>query len=210
MAFATQETPFPGRLRLDPAAAGEPDAGPEERALAALDVGDLDGTLQILMDAYGTALFRYCSSLVSNPALAEEAHQLTFVQAFESLPSFGRRSTLRCWLFSIARHRCLDEARTYRRRERRFRLVANPPERPHPHPTADQNFLARDRLRALRSCLEGLPERTRDALLLRYQQALSYVEMERLGGDRAATLQARVARAMPKLRACLEERGIRW
>jgi len=162
------------------------------------------------MDAYGTAIFRYCRSLLSDPDLAEEAHQMTFVQAFQSLSTYRRTSSLRSWLFGIARHRCLDGAKTHRRRERRFQLVGDPPESALSSPHPEDRFVERDRSEALLDCLHRLPARIRDAILLRYQQGLSYVEMEKVAEDRAATLQARVARALPKLKNCLESRGVRW
>lgn len=189
--------------RIEPA--GRPE--PEELALESLDADDPEGALDVLMEAYGPALYRYCRSLVKDPELAEEAHQLTFVQAYEALGTFGRRSSLRSWLFSIARHRCLDCAKIERRRRKRFQLTAVLPEAPHPEPTAEEELGQRDRLAALKECLQRLPERIRETVLLRYAQGLSYVEMEDLGTGRAATLQARVARALPRLRTCLEEKG---
>ena len=44
-------------------------------------------------------------------------------------------------------------------------------------------------------------------VLLRFRDGLSYPEMARACGERAPTLQARVARAMPALRRCLESEG---
>jgi RNA polymerase sigma-70 factor (ECF subfamily) len=45
-------------------------------------------------------------------------------------------------------------------------------------------------------------------VLLRFQQGLSYADIERLTGERATTLQARVVRALPLLRRCLEQQGL--
>jgi DNA-directed RNA polymerase specialized sigma24 family protein len=42
---------------------------------------------------------------------------------------------------------------------------------------------------------------------LRFQQGVTYEEMARREGERPATLQARVARALPVLRRCLERGG---
>lgn len=184
------------------------EAPPSEReALAALAARDYDRALDLLMAAYGTPLYRYCLQIVSDPELAREAHQMTFVQAYEALASFGQRSTLKTWLFGIARHRALDLAKITRRRERRFELSAELPERPMPSLGAEEPLLAGDRKRALRRCLGELAPKIRAALALRFQQELSYDEMAEICRERAPALQMRVARALPVLRRCLEAQG---
>jgi DNA-directed RNA polymerase specialized sigma24 family protein len=44
----------------------------------------------------------------------------------------------------------------------------------------------------------------RTAVLLRYQQGFTFAEMARICGEKPGTLQARVARALPLLRAWIE------
>lgn len=180
----------------------------EREALAALERGDLKGATQILMDAYGTALYRFCRQMVADPDLAEEVHQMTFVQAYQSLGRYAHRSSLRTWLYGIARHRCLDALKIQRRRLRRFELVTAVPEKPD-EDTPERQLLDRALAQALRKCLGELNPQVRAAVLLRYHDGFSYPQMKSISGERPATLQARVARAMPVLRRCLEGRGIR-
>lgn len=45
---------------------------------------------------------------------------------------------------------------------------------------------------------------TRDALLLRFQQDMSFEEMAEICAEKPGTLQARVARALPQLRERIE------
>lgn len=185
----------------------EQGAQPELEALAALERGDFEGALTALMRAYGGAVYRYCLQVTADATLAEEAHQMTFVQAFEGLSGFGGRSSLRSWLFGIARHRCLDALKIARRRRRRFEAVAELPEPPSPEPAAEQSLLAAGMRQALRECLAALAPKVRAALALRFQESFTFVEMAAICRERAATLQARVARALPLLRRCLEARG---
>jgi RNA polymerase sigma-70 factor (ECF subfamily) len=180
----------------------------EADALAALDRGDRDAALTVLMAVYGTATWRYCRRLVADEELARDAHQLTFVQAYEALHGFSRRSSLRTWLFGIARHRCLDALKVARRRQARFRGLAAAGDRPAALTSAEERLAARALAAALAACLAELAPRIRAAVLLRFQQGLSYPEIARLTGEAAATLQARVARALPVLRRCLEQRGV--
>lgn len=181
---------------------------PEEEALAALDRADRDQALSLLMRLYGVPLFRFCREMVADPDLAEDVHQMTFVQAYESLPRFGRRSSLKSWLFSIARHRCLDALKMDRRRKRRFEAVDELPEKPAQQPDALDELAEGARRRALELCLARLAPRIRETLLLRFQQGLSYPEIAKLVKERPPTLQVRVARALPVLRRCLESQGV--
>jgi len=183
------------------------DADPEGEALAALGRADRDAALAILMRAYGTSLYRYCREMVADQDMADDVHQMTFVQAYESLPRFARRSSLRTWLFGIARHRCLDVLKMDRRRRRRFETMEQMPDHPEPGKTLEERIVDRSLVDALEICLRKLAPRIREAVLLRFQQGLSYPEIARLSGESAATLQARVARALPVLRRCIEEQG---
>jgi RNA polymerase sigma factor (sigma-70 family) len=187
-----------------PRAAGE---DPEQEAREALVRGDRDGALAILVRAYGPALYRYCRQMVADPDLAKDVHQATFLQAFEGLEGFGGRFLFRAWLYRIARHRCLDALKIARRREKRFPGAGELPESPDPDPGADVSLGERDRIAAVRRCLGELAPHIRSAVLLRFQEGFSYEQMAGRLRERAPTLQARVARALPGLRRCLEAQG---
>jgi RNA polymerase sigma factor (sigma-70 family) len=181
---------------------------PEEEALEALARGDRDGALSLLMDAYGAGLYRYCRQMIPQDGLAEDVHQTVFVQAYEALERFSRRSTLRTWLYGIARHRCLDALKARRRHRARFEAPGELPEPPQEVATPEEQAASGDRARALERCLAGLAPKVRSAVVLRFQEGFSYGEMAALCRERAPTLQARVARALPALRRCLEQMGL--
>jgi RNA polymerase sigma factor (sigma-70 family) len=181
---------------------------PELAALAALDRGRLDDALVVLMREYGTAVYRYCRQMMADDDLAQEVQQMTFVQAHEGLARFARRSSLRSWLFGIARHRCLDHLKMHRRRHKRFGPIEEAPDLAEPGGSAEDRLSERSVARILESCLRGLAPHVRTAVLLRFQQGLSYPEIARLSNEKAPALQVRVARALPLLRRCLEEKGV--
>ena len=188
------------------APSSEPEA--EHDALAALDRGSPAEALAVLMRVYGSAVYRYCRRMVADDDLAQEVHQMTFIQAYEGLARFGRRSSLRTWLFGIARHRCLDLLKMDRRRRSRFDPLDSAPDLPGPGATVEDLLAERSRARLLADCIRSLAPRARDTVLLRFQQGLSYPEIARLSDEKAPALQIRVARALPLLRRCLEEKGV--
>ncbi|HEX3765230.1 MAG TPA: sigma-70 family RNA polymerase sigma factor [Kofleriaceae bacterium] len=172
--------------------------------LALIDRGDTHAALQGLMQRHGGAVYRYCRLALGDPALAEDIHQQVFIEAFRDLPGFGRRSTLRTWLFGIARHRVLDAAK--RRRRSRADLDAEAGvSLPDPRPPAGDRLDDAQLQATLASCLTELEEPGRTAVLLRYQQGLTYEEMAEICGEKPGTLQARVTRAVRKLRDLLAD-----
>ena len=181
---------------------------PDERAKEALSQGDRRTALCILMEAYGDTIHRYCHQVLRKSPLADDVHQLVFLQAYEDLGTFSG-SSFRPWLYAIANHRCLDALKASRRWFSRFILDEDPPEETDPAPTGEEQAVARSLSEALSSCLDKLKPPIRIAVVLRYQEGFSYEEMADICKEKPATLQARVARAMPLLRQCLENKGAR-
>jgi RNA polymerase sigma-70 factor (ECF subfamily) len=167
--------------------------------------GDVTNALRLLMKRHGAAVYRYCREGVRDASLADDVQQQVFIQVFRDLPGFSSRSTLRTWLFAIARNRVLDAVRSRNRAESR-RSDGDGREIQDQGPPASERI---DRARlseALVACLATLPPRVRLALLLRYQQGFTFEDMATICDERPGTLQAQVARALPKLRKCIEQR----
>ena len=190
------------RAQPDGTADGVAASEPENDARDALRRGDHRAALTILMRAHGDAIFRYCLRLVGEH-LAEDVHQVTFVHAFRSFHQFHGRSSLRTWLYGIARHRGLDALRKQRRRPVN---VAEAPDVADPGSTVDGRLSARQ---LLERCLEKLAPKARDSIVLRYQEGMSYPEMAEVCDEKPAALQMRVSRVLPRLRRCLESNGER-
>ena len=172
---------------------------------AALDAGDARGAVALLAGGLGAPVLRYCRRLVGDDTLAEDVRQSVFVTVAERLAHLPRRSSLRAWVFAVAHNRCLDVLKSARRFDTRFALPGELPEH-----LADASPSAADRLdaravhRALARALAAMAPPVRTALRLRYEEELSYEEMARICGERAGTLQARIARTLPLLRRCVD------
>jgi RNA polymerase sigma-70 factor, ECF subfamily len=185
-----------GAAKLDPV---DDDAA----VMRLVDAGKRDAALRILMDRYGSQLYRYCREALRDEALADDVHQRVFIEAHRDLPTFAGRSSMRTWLFAIARHRILDATKS-RRRAQAHLEDDDGEDIPDPRPTPDQRIDDARIREALVNCLDQLGEHVRSAILLRYQQGFSFEEMAGICEDKAGTLQARVTRALPKLRTCIE------
>jgi len=184
-------------------------AAPERPALEAIDRQDWDEALTVLMNVYGRRIYRYCRQMMKDAHLAEDALQDTFVQVHRDLPRFAGRSSLKTWVYSIARHRCLDAIKKEKRLRQRIEWTDEPPETAAATRGADASLVDKEIAEVLRRCIEQLAEAARSAVLCRLQEGMSYPEMSTVSGEEPATLQARVTRAIPVLRECVERQGVR-
>jgi RNA polymerase sigma factor (sigma-70 family) len=161
------------------------------------------------MRRHGDEMLRFCFSALGDAAAAEDVRQIIFVQAYQGLAGYQGRGSLRGWLYGIARHQVLDAGKAWRRRRWRFPLAAKAGEQEVATEAGPEGQLEQSRRSAvLHRCLRELQAATRVLVLLRYEQGMQYEEIARMTRDRPATVQARVARALPKLRDCLESKGI--
>jgi RNA polymerase sigma-70 factor (ECF subfamily) len=69
-----------------------------------------------LVDPYRRELQVYCYRFLGSVADAEDALQDTLLSAWQGLPGFEGRASVRTWLYRVATSRCLDALRSARRR----------------------------------------------------------------------------------------------
>jgi RNA polymerase sigma-70 factor, ECF subfamily len=190
-----------------PSAAPAEEQGAEEEILATIDRGEPHGALTLMMRAFGAEVHRYCADLTGDVAAADDLLQVIFIQAFRDLAAFRRESSLRTWLYGIARHRCLDEIR---RRSRWSKVFVWASDNTEAEPAREQDLNRESSARReLERCLETLRPTARECVLLRFRRELSYDEIAELTGLRAGTLRVQALRALSVLRRCLEKKQVR-
>jgi len=184
----------------------------EHKATLALKQNDFETAVTVLMNTYGTDIFRFCHSMLNNTSDAQDVLQTVFLQAFKALDKFAGDSTFRTWLYAIARNRCLDHLKKNKRLHARVEFTDDVPE-PDPDEVSAKSrsntasfdpFLSK----VLLDCMEKLSGPVRSAILMRFQSEHSYEEAANVLQEKAGTLQARVARALPTLRKCIEDNGV--
>lgn len=171
--------------------------------------GELEEAIKLMMREYGPAVFTQVRRIVKDGEGAKDAYQQTFIQAHRDLLGFDGLSTFKTWLLVIASHRAIDHVRKAKREQQR-----TVPEGPLATQADDSavdplHLLDAPRLlRALEECMEKLSADARLAVLFRYKHERSYEDMAKDFGERSGTLHARVTRAMPVLRECIEGKGL--
>lgn len=156
--------------------------------------------------SHGAALGRFCMALLGNQAEADESVQETLLAAYAAFPGFRFESSVRTFLFGIARHQCATRLAVRGRRERRLALVHDAGEDP-----ATPADLVEQRARAhrMRLALDELKPSDREALLLRYEAGLEFSEVGSMLGMPEATARKRVSRALARLRDVYGEESAR-
>lgn len=178
---------------------------PEEPSLAeirtlvrrALD-GHADAS-RALYRLHVATVFRVVRSWCASEADAEELVQETFTRAFASLGRFEPRpgKPFLGWLLAIA----LNAARSRHRKDRAHQAFEDTEHHAAvaPSTTAEDALLAAERRRELLEALEGLDERERTVVSLRYAAEWSAAEVAELLGLEEAHVRKICERARKHL-----------
>jgi RNA polymerase sigma-70 factor, ECF subfamily len=124
-----------------------------------------------LYEDYAGRVYRYCLSRLDSPEEAEDALQATYLNAWRSLSSGVEPVATIPWLFQIASNVCSSTLRT------RLSGAGEVLRSPETFDEIPAETRPSDDLLGLAGALQSLPERQRQALLLRDWRGLSYDEI---------------------------------
>ena len=132
---------------------------------------------------------------------AEDLTQEIFLKVFKSLDRFHRDADFSTWLSSVARNYCIDHYRASKR-EREVvveDLVAFDQAPASAGSNPQRTLEDRDRRSFLLAGLDRLPEKLREAVVLRDLQGLSYQEMAERLDLPEGTVKSRINRGREEL-----------
>lgn len=201
---ATMRTPAPGvrvSVRGQSVTGSSPldDASVDAELLGRVADGDRDA-LAGLYDRHRSALSVFLVRMVGDRALAEEALQDTLLAVWRGADGFEGRSSVRTWLYGIARRQAYT-----RLRRRGPQLVTLDPDAAlaDPAPTPEQVAVARADLAQLMALIGLLAPVHREALLLFFVDDLSYAEMAQVLEVPVGTVKSRLSNARRALAGLL-------
>ena len=153
-----------------------------------------------LVARYRRRIFHIAYKFTGKHDEAEDLTQEIFLKVFRSLDKFNQDADFSTWLSSVARNYCIDHYRASKR-EREVLvedLVAfdrAPASSGNPYRALED----RDRRSFLRRGLELLPEKLREAVVLRDLRGLSYQEMADRLHLPEGTVKSRINRGREEL-----------
>ena len=162
--------------------------------------GDPD-VLQELHRAHGSALWGYVVRLTGDPARAEDVVQETMLRAWRRSISEHDDASARAWLFTVARHLVVDEARSARSRHEA--VAEHVPEIAE----ADRVDALFDRM-LITDALLSLTEEHRAVVVRAYYGRLPIAEIADELGIPPGTVKSRLHYGLRALRLALQERGV--
>lgn len=179
-------------------------------------LGGSEDAFRVLVDRHQQRVYNLLVRMLRHPALAEELAQETFLKAFSHLRSFDPRFKFSNWLLRIAHNTAIDAMR--RRKPGQEVSFDDPGQGDQPtgadafiDPGSDSAPRAverRELAEVLGAALARLRPDYREAVVLRYQEDLSYEEISAITGLPLGTVKSNLHRARAEMAAFLRGRGL--
>ncbi|MEI9975803.1 MAG: sigma-70 family RNA polymerase sigma factor [Ignavibacteriota bacterium] len=153
-------------------------------------------------------LFRYAMVLSRNRAEAEDLVQETYLRALRAIATLRPDSNLKVWMFTILRNVWRNQLRKQRSAPRIVELDEHegaadrtPGHSKDPHSI----YVSNAECEYVRAAIQQLPMESREVIVLREYEDLSYQQIADLLECPIGTVMSRLGRARSKLRTLLAD-----
>lgn len=168
--------------------------------------------MAFLVKEYGDDVFRYCKSITFHIEDAEDLYQQTYLKAFELQKKIIKENNPKAYLMSIAMNLWRNHKSQYARRERIAPTISSDEEGVQVEDVReDGDFVDKiiqdETVSKLRECVELLPEKYKQIVLLFYAAGLSIEEIARIVKIPKGTVKSRLNKARTVLKENMEAHG---
>jgi RNA polymerase sigma-70 factor (ECF subfamily) len=133
----------------------------------------------------------------------EDLTQDVFLRAYESFGGLRPNSNHRAWLYKIATNCAYTQLR--RIKHRRDKLSSLKHSSPEPETASEVSSLHKHMEQTVRTLVNGLPEKQKACVTLRYLQDMDYPEIAQILSCSQESARANVYQAIHRLRTALEK-----
>ncbi|HXM11720.1 MAG TPA: sigma-70 family RNA polymerase sigma factor [Terriglobales bacterium] len=166
-----------------------------------------------LVHKYRRPIVGFMYRLCRNPSTAEELAQEVFLRVYRSRTTYEPSAKFTTWLYRIATNLAVNHARDTRheRAENTVRLdepdqeTGTTPDLADESLTVEQRMLRRERLAAIRSKVNALPERQRVAVVMHKYEQMDYRQIADVLKLSESATKSLLFRAYETLREQLKE-----
>jgi RNA polymerase sigma factor (sigma-70 family) len=145
--------------------------------------------------------FNLARWMTRNDQDAQDVVQESYMRAFRFFDSY-RGGDGKSWLLEVVRNTCF----TFQRREMSKSMVVVFDEAAHTpsvnQPNAEEALVEAGNRQILQRCIESLPERFREVLVMRELEEMSYQQIAEAAGVPSGTVMSRLSRARKRLEEC--------
>jgi RNA polymerase sigma-70 factor, ECF subfamily len=161
-----------------------------------------------LVETYQKPVYNLCYRMLGEAEAAEDAAQETFLKAYQNLARYDVERSFATWLLSIAAHYCIDRLR--RKKFSSFSIDEDEegqteiPDASAPDPETEA--VRKQTRESLQDCLQSLEPTDRAAVIMRYWQDCSEVEIAQALKLTVPAVKSRLHRARRALADQWEEK----
>ena len=169
----------------------------DEALLVLYANGDPDAA-RLLMQRLLPRVLSYAARMVSDRTEAEDVAQDSMLRLWKIAPEWRQgEAKVSTWLYRVVTNLCTDRLRA--RQRRRAVALDDAPEMPDGAASALSGLITRQRLDALQAALDTLPDRQRQAVVLRHIEGWGNPEIAlvmEIGVEAVESLTARGKRSL--------------
>ena len=183
-------------------------ASGDEEIVAGLAAGDHEALAQ-LYDRYAGLAYGVAMRVLGDPSRAEDAVQDAFMNVWRRASSFDpERGSLRAWLLTSVRNRCIDYLRGRGSHERQEQeLLPDVVSSQSASDPGREVALSLERT-AVRDAMASLPSEQRQVVEMAYFGGYSQAEIADLTRVALGTVKGRMRLALEKMSSYLRGRGL--
>jgi len=174
----------------------------EDRQFLALTAKGDAAAMRRLYERHHDALFAFIRLRCSDDAMAGDIVHDAMLEVWRSAGRFAGRSSVRTWIFAIARNKLIDR----QRRGAGLSFTDEVPERADDTPDAATVMAAAQDAARLRACLKRLKAVQLAAIRLAFYEELPYEEIAEIEAVPVGTVKTRIFHAKQALMHCLGRR----
>jgi len=164
-----------------------------------------------LLKRYQKGIYNMIYQMIRNREETEDLVQETFIKAFHSLDSYNDQFAFSTWLYKIAFNHCIDSIRKKKLKTLSLDKPIELKEGKVAHQIRDDShgpesdYIYQEKRKLIQETIESLPERYREAIVLRHREERSYEEISEILQIPLGTVKARIFRAREMLKKKLRE-----
>jgi len=164
-----------------------------------------------IVKRYREQIFHFILKMVKDGAQAEDLTQETFIKAFRALASFNSQYAFSTWLYKIAANNCIDY---FRKKKLATTSIDTPIQAkdgqlhrdfPDHQEGPESQLISKERTNEIKVAIDSLPEKYRQAIILRHSQDRSYEEIAKELDLPLGTVKVRIFRAREMLKSKLKD-----
>jgi RNA polymerase sigma-70 factor, ECF subfamily len=188
------------------------EASSDAEVMLRVKTGD-QSAFDYLVQKYRRSMVSFMYRMARNSAAAEDLAQEVFLRVYRSRDSYEASAKFTTWLYRIATNLAVNHARDTRHERPELTVSLDEPddesgatlELPDGQLTAEQSMVQRERMLAIRSKVEALPELQRLAVIMHKYQQMDYKQIAEVLKKSESATKSLLFRAYETLREQLKE-----